>query len=225
MSQLGTLISNRFTNAHRAMLKPHLRQRLALHTNRTTVLGLIAAGPDGRLSFKPSYVPQDGDRPAMPRPVFQPGQRVRVRATMAELLAQEVYPFKPEEAMAVAGCEGVVVESATCSVLGLVLVLLEGQHWTFVPQYLTPASGAQGEDERETTASGPAFDPYTEPLALGDIVQGMDGRIGRVTLVEPCRLGMVFERGSAWCGDMVWRASFRLLAKADAWGCSNGCPF
>jgi hypothetical protein len=67
---------------------------------------------------------------------------------MAELLAQEVYPFKPEEAMAVADCEEVVVESATCSVLGVVLVLLEGQHWTFVPQYITPASGAQGEDER-----------------------------------------------------------------------------
>jgi hypothetical protein len=103
MSQLGPVIGNRFTNAHRATLKPHLRQRLVLQISRTTALGLIAAGPDGRLSFKPSYVPLDGGRPAMPRPVFQPGQRVRMCATMAELLAQEVYPFKPEEAMAVGG--------------------------------------------------------------------------------------------------------------------------
>jgi hypothetical protein len=50
----------------------------------------------------------------------------------------------------------------------------------------------------------------------------MDGRIGRVTLVEPHRLGVVFERGSAWCGAMNWRGSFRPLAKAGAWGCSNG---
>ena len=55
--------------------------------------------------------------------------------------------------------------------------------------------------------SGPAFDAYTEPLALGDTVHGMDGRIARVTLVEPCRRGVVFKRGRALCGDMVWRAS------------------
>jgi hypothetical protein len=50
----------------------------------------------------------------------------------------------------------------------------------------------------------------------------MDGRIGRVTLVGPQRLGLVFERGSAWCGDLNWRGSFRLLAKADAWGSATG---
>jgi hypothetical protein len=213
MSQLGPVIGNRLADAHKAALTPHLRARLALASSRTTALGLIATGPDGWLSFKPSYVPQDGGRPAMPRPVFQPGQRVRVRATMAELLAQEIYPFKPEEAMAVAGCEGIVVESATCFVLGLVLVLLDRQHWTFVPQYLTPASGALGEEGREAMASGPAFDPYSEPLALGDTVQGMDGCIGHVTLVEPQRLGVAF-RGGAWCGAVSQRGTLRLLSKA-----------
>jgi hypothetical protein len=84
---------------------------------------------------------------------------------------------------------------------------------------------AEGDDEREAMTSGPAFDPYSEPLALGDTVQGVDGRIGRVTLVEPQRLGVAFERGSAWCGDMNWRASFRLLAKASAWEYPGGCPF
>jgi hypothetical protein len=50
-----------------------------------------------------------------------------------------------------------------------------------------------------------------------------------VTLVQAQRLGVAFERGSAWCGDMNWRASFRLLVKAAstpaAWGSADGCPF
>jgi hypothetical protein len=79
-----------------------------------------------------------------------------------------------------------------------------------------PTSPAEGDDERQTMTSGPAFEPYGEPLALGDTVQGMDGRIGRVSFIAPHRLGVAFEGGNAWCCDMVWRASFRLLAKAGA---------
>jgi hypothetical protein len=75
--------------------------------------------------------------------------------------------------------------------------------------------------------SASAFDPYSEPLALGDTVQGMDGRIGRVTLAEPGRLAVVFDRGGAWMSCIACRSSFRLLAKAaaTAWGSATGCPF
>ena len=50
----------------------------------------------------------------------------------------------------------------------------------------------------------------------------MDRYIGRATLIEPHRMGIVFERGSAWCGDVPWDDSFRLLAKAKLG--AGGCP-
>jgi hypothetical protein len=221
MSQLGPVIGNRLANAHKAALAPHLRQRLALESSRSTPLGTIATGPGGRLSFAPNYAEQ----PAVPQAALRSGQRVRVTALAAELLEQEIFPFEPDEAAAVAGREGLVVKCEAIEVLGLVVVELGGVPWSFMPGFLAPACPAEGDDEREALACGPAFDPYTEPLALGDTVQGLDGRIGRVTLVEPRRLGVVFKHGSAWCGDMVWRGSLRLLAKAGAWNCPDSCPF
>jgi hypothetical protein len=209
MSQLGPVIGNRLANAHKASLAPHLRQRLALESCRSTPLGTIATGPGGRLSFAPNYAGQ----PAVPHAALRPGHRVRVTARAVELLQQEVFPFEPDEAAAVAGREGLVV------------VEFDGVQWSFMPGFLAPACPAEGDDEIAAMAGSPAFDPYSEPLALGDTVQGMDGRIGRVALAEPQRLGVVFERGSAWCGDMVWRGSLRLLAKAGAWGYPDGCPF
>jgi hypothetical protein len=221
MSQLAPVIGNRLANAHKAALAPHLRQRLALESCRSTPLGTIATGPGGRLSFAPNYAGQ----PALQHAALRPGQRVRVTARAVELLEQEVFSFEPDEAAAVAGREGLVLKCDCIEVLGLVVVEFDGVQWSFMPGFLAPACLAEGDDEIEAMAGSPAFDPYGEPLALGDTVQGMDGRIGRVTLAEPQRLGVVFERGSAWCGDMVWRGSFRLLAKASAWGYPDGCPF
>jgi hypothetical protein len=232
MSPLGPITGNRFTDAHRATLKPHLRERLAQASCRSMPLGSIATGADGRLSFAPNYVFHGWDRVEadlhpMPRSAFRPGQRVRVDATADELLEQDPNPFEPEEAAALAGREGVVVEHSGCAWLGLVLVMLDGVPWAFMPAYLAQVCPAESDDELAAMAGEgtTAFDPYTEPLALGDTVQGMDGRIGRVTVVEPRRLGMVYECGSAWCGPMYWRGSFRLLAKAVAWRSRDGCPF
>jgi hypothetical protein len=234
MSQLGPVIGNRLADAHRATLKPHLRERLAQASCRSTPLGAIATGADGRQSFVPRYVFPDGATaaqtkpPAMPRSAFRPGQRVRVDANADDLLEQDLNPFEPEEAAALAGRDGLVVEHSGCSSLGLVLVMLDGVPWAFMPANLAPVCPAEGDDELAAMAgegAAAAFDPYSEPLVLGDTVQGMDGRIGRVTLVQAQRLGVAFERGSAWCGDMNSRRSFRLLTKAGAWGCPNGCPF
>jgi hypothetical protein len=232
MSQLGPVIGNRLANGHKAALNPHLRVQLALESSRSTPLGTIATGSGGRLSFAPNYVQQRASDkmqakapPTSSRPYFQAGQRVRVTARFAELLAQEVFPFEPDEAAAVAGREGLVAKCEAIEVLGLVVVELGGVPWSFMPGFLVLACPAEGDDELAAMAgegTATASDPYTEPLALGDTVHGMDGRIGRVTLVEPQRLGVVFERRSAWCGDMNWRVSFRLLAKAGAWGRSNG---
>ncbi|WP_066336047.1 hypothetical protein [Azohydromonas lata] len=234
MSPLGPITGNRFTDAHKATLKPHLRQRLALEASRSTPLGAISTGTHGKLSFVPSYVLPQGAAaiqarvPATARSAFRPGQRVRIDATADDLLEQDLNPFEPEEAAALAGREGVVVAYSGCASLGLVLVTLDGVPWAFMPAYLAPVCPAEGDDELVAMAgegAATAFDPYSEPLSVGDTVQGMDGRIGRVTLVQPQRLGMVFEPGSAWCGPSYWRGSFRLLAKARAWGCPNGCPF
>jgi hypothetical protein len=233
MSQLGPVIGNRLADAHKAVPAPHLRQRLALESRHSTPLGTVATGAHGRLSFVPSYLLHgweriEGHLCPMPCSAFRPGQRVRVDATADDLLEQDLNRFEPEEAAALAGREGVVVEHSGCASLGLVLVLLDGVPWAFMPAYLAWVCPAEGDDELAAMAgegAATAFDPYSEPLALGDTVQGMDRRIGRVTLVQPQRLGVVFERGSAWCGDMNSRGSFRLLAKAGAWGCPDDCPF
>ncbi|NML16978.1 hypothetical protein [Azohydromonas caseinilytica] len=234
MSQLGPVIGNRLADAHKAVLKPHLRERLVLASSRSTAQGTLATGADGRLSFTPKDDPLrgwdriEGDGRPMPRYAFRPGQRVRVSATVGELLEQEQHSFEPEEAATLAGREGVVVEHAGCASLGLVLVMLDGMPWAFMPAYLARVCPAEGDDELAAMAgegAATAFNPYSEPLALGDTVQGLDGRVGRVTLVQARRLGMVFEHGSAWTGDVAWRTSFRLLAKAGAWGCPDGCPF
>jgi hypothetical protein len=194
MWQLGPITGNRITDAHTVTLKPHLRERLAQASCRSTPLGTIATGADGRLSFVPGYVFPDGATtaqtkpPAMPRSAFRPGQRVRVDATADDLLEQDLNPFEPEEAAALAGREGVVVEHMGCASLGLVLMMLDGVPWAFMPAYLAWVCPAEGDDELAAMAvegAATAFDPYTEPLTLGDTVQGVDGRIGRVTLVEP----------------------------------------
>jgi hypothetical protein len=221
---LGPAIGNRLADAQSLVLKPHLRQRLALQACRSTPLGTVVGGPDGRLSFIPNY-----GQP-MPRPAFQPGQRVCVTESVVDLLAQDLYPFEPHEAELVAGAQGIVVErqGSDCAELGLVVVDIAGTPWCFLPAYLTRACPAEGDDERAAVAdSAPAFDPYSEPLALGDTVQGMDGRIGRVTLAEPGRLGVEFDRGGVWTGCISYRSSFLLLAKAaaTAWGNATACPF
>jgi hypothetical protein len=215
---LGPVIGNRLADARSLVLKPHLCQRLALQACRSTPLGTVVGGPDGRLSFVPNY-----GQP-MPRPAFQPGQRVCVTESVLDLLAQDLYPFEPDEAELLAGAEGFVVErqGSDCAELGLVVVDIAGTPWCFLPAYLTRACPAEGDDERAAVAdSAPAFDPYSEPLALGDTVQGLDGRIGRVTLAEPERLAVVFDRGGAWIGCIACRSSFRLLAKVTA----TGSPF
>lgn len=234
MSQLGPVTGNRLADAHKATLKPHLRRPLAQQSCRNTPLGTVTTDAQGLQAFVPNYLASargriKADQLPMPHLALHPGRRVRVSATVAQLRQQHVFAFAAPVAHAVAGREGVVVECLQSLALTLVVVALDGEHWTFVPEYLAPVPPAEGDDEREAIARGPAFDPYSEPLALGDTVQDMDGRIGRVTLIEPRRLGVVYGRGSAWCGHMNHRGSLRLLAKAappaTAWGSTNGCPF
>ncbi len=149
---LGPCIGNRIAARHEVMPKPHLRERLALASCRNTALGHVATGPDGRLSFMPNYIlaPRAlGASPAAPKPVFLPGTRVRVTASVAQLLQQELCRLDACEAEAVAGREGVVEEHSVCSELGLVAVMLDGLRWAFMPQYLTQSGSVDnGAAER-----------------------------------------------------------------------------
>jgi hypothetical protein len=150
---LGPPISNRFAGSHQALPKPHLRERLALQSCRSTALGCVACGPDGRLSFVPNYVVSQGrstagdHRPAMPMSAFQPGARVRVTASVTELLQQQICRFGAREAESVVGHEGVVVAHSVCRLLGLVVVYLDGLRWGFMPQYLTVTCPAGNGDK------------------------------------------------------------------------------
>lgn len=234
LDALGPVIGNSLADAHRATIKPHLRERLALLTRRCTPLGTIDTGADGRLSFTPKDDALGrasvGSTPrTLPASAFRPGQRVRVHATLRQLLTQEVYPFTHDDAEAVMDAEGVVMQDAGCAALGLVVVSMPGEPWAFMPAFLQLVPAAEGDDECAAMTNGPAFDPYREPLAVGDTVRGMDGCTGRVTLVEPQRLGVSFDCGSEWTGAASWRSSFHLIAKAPpapaTWGSADGCPF
>jgi hypothetical protein len=150
---LGPPISNRFAGSDQAVPKPHLRERLALQACRSTALGCVACGPDGRLSFVPNYVvPQGGstaagDGAATPISAFQPGVRVRVSASVTELLEQQPCRFNAREAESVVGLEGLVVAHSACRMLGLVVVYLDGLRWAFMPQCLTLACPAGDGDK------------------------------------------------------------------------------
>jgi hypothetical protein len=149
---LGCVVGNRLADAHKATIKPHLRERLALASGCTTQLGCVATGRDGQLSFVPSYLVRErqaeGRSPALPRPAFQPGQRVRVSISQTELLDQGVSAFELDEAQALAGREGVVVGHSECALLGLVLVALDGALWAFTPAFLTRAHPGEDDDVR-----------------------------------------------------------------------------
>lgn len=141
---LGIPTSNRFTGLHQAVPKPHLSKRLALQSCRSTALGCVVCGSDGRLSFVPNYVVSQGEptacassHPASPVFAFHPGARVRVTASTNELLTQQPCRFSAREAESVAGREGVVVAHAACRLLGLVVVYLDGLRWAFMPHCLT----------------------------------------------------------------------------------------
>jgi hypothetical protein len=60
MLQLGPITGNRFADACKAALKPHLRQRLALLGSHSTPLGNFATDAHGRLSFTPKDDPLRG---------------------------------------------------------------------------------------------------------------------------------------------------------------------
>ena len=97
------------------------------------------------LSFVPDCVlaPCTGrGSPTGPAPAFLPGTRVRVTASVAQLLQQQVCRLDGCEAEAVAGHEGVVEVHSVCSELGLVAVDLDGLCWALTPQYLTLAGPA-----------------------------------------------------------------------------------
>ena len=53
---LGPVVGNRLANTHVLVLKPHLRQRQALQACRSTPLGTVVGGPDGRLLLWPKVV-------------------------------------------------------------------------------------------------------------------------------------------------------------------------
>lgn len=216
---LGPVVRNRLASANKAEPKPHLQQRLQQQRSSRTPLGTFTTSDDGRKAFAPSYVTGDwataeNHLTGSPRRDFRPGQRARVSAAVAELLEQKVFPFGPEDARALAGRKGVVVEDRQCSMLGMVALLLDGEPWAFMPAYLQHVPPAEGDDERQAMAHGPAFDPYREPLGLGDTIEWFDGCIGVVTYIEPERLGVTFLGGSAWFGHVTQRSSLRLLTKA-----------
>jgi hypothetical protein len=148
---LGSVVGNRLADAHKATIKPHLRERLALASRRTTALGCVATGRDGRLSFVPNYHIREwsageGKPTAMPRPAFQLDQCVRLSAAVMELLDQEIDAFEFGDVQALAAREGVVVEHSECALLGIVLVTLDGEAWAFTPAYLMRACPAEGDD-------------------------------------------------------------------------------
>ncbi len=114
---LGPCIGNRSAGSYKVEIKPHLRERLALVSGRSTALGRVITGPDGRQSFVPNYVcaPCDsGEAAAAAATTYLPGIRVRVTASVAELLQQEVCRLDRREAEFVAGREGVVEQHSIC---------------------------------------------------------------------------------------------------------------
>lgn len=123
-------MGNRFSNARRAALKPHPRKRLALPTGCSMPLGTLTTDANGWLSFAAKNDPLHGwdrvggDARALRPSAFRPGQRVRVLAMLAQLRAQEVYPFEPDDAQSVIGREGVEIEDAGTTALGLVVVAM-----------------------------------------------------------------------------------------------------
>lgn len=159
---LGCVVGNRLADAQNTMIKPHLRERLAVASSRTTAFGLVATGRDGRLCSVPSYLTRDravvDGRPsasALPRPAFQPGQRVRVSVSVTELLAQEVHVFDLTEVQALAGRDGVMVEHSEYALPGLVVITLDGVLRAFTPACLMRACPAEGDDEvAAMTAAG-----------------------------------------------------------------------
>jgi hypothetical protein len=160
---LGCVVGNRLADAQKTTIKPHLRERLALASRRTTAFGLVATGQDGRLSVVPNYLTRDreaveGRPPAMPCPTFPPGQRVRVSVSVTQLLDQEVHAFDLSEVQALAGREAVVAEHSECALLGLVLLTLDGVLWAFTPPFLTRVCPAENDDELAAmTAAGCPF--------------------------------------------------------------------
>ncbi|WP_157118820.1 hypothetical protein [Azohydromonas lata] len=152
---LGPCIGNRFSGRYRTVFKPHLCERLALASCRNTALGHLTTEPAGRLSFVPNYIlaPRAlAASPATPTPAFLPGTRVRVTASVAQLMQQELCRLDACEAETVAGREGLVEEHSVCRELGLVAVVLDGLRWAFMPQYLTQSGPAEdGAVERIDT--------------------------------------------------------------------------
>ena len=61
MSQLGPVIGNRIADAHKAALKPHLRERLALESGRSTPLGAISTGTHGDRRHMGNVTAKDRD--------------------------------------------------------------------------------------------------------------------------------------------------------------------
>ncbi|WP_066335782.1 hypothetical protein [Azohydromonas lata] len=149
---LGPVTGNRLAGANKAVPKPHLCERLAQQSSRTTPHGTLTTDAQGRKSFAPNYLVSALERSqakphSMAHMAFQPGQRVRIYATVAELLGQEVFPFDSEDAKALSGCEGVVIADRECAALGLVLLLLASGPWAFMPAYLQHLPAAEGDDE------------------------------------------------------------------------------
>lgn len=149
---LGPVVNNRLAGANKAVPKPHLRERLAQQSSRTTPQGTLTTDAQGRKSFAPNYLVSALERSeakphSMAHMAFQPGQRVRVCATVDELLGQAVFPFDPEDAKTLARCEGVVIADRECTALGLVLLLLDSGPWAFMPGFLQLMPAAEGDDE------------------------------------------------------------------------------
>jgi hypothetical protein len=147
---LGCVVGNRLADAHKATFKPYLRERLATASSRTTTLGCVTTGRDGRLSFVPNYLMREREAvedraSAKPRPVFPPGQRVRVSVSVMEVLDQDALTFEPGEVKVLAGREEVVVERSECALLGLILVTLGGMLWAFKPVFLSQMRPGQDD--------------------------------------------------------------------------------
>jgi hypothetical protein len=174
---LGPVVGNSLRGHNEHHPKPHLRQRLVELSVRTAPLGLVTCS-EGRLSFAPNYILAAAQqaRQAAPLPdglgadwktfgSISNGSRVAIQCTPEQLQAIGVSEVCAKR---IAGKTGEVAHLGTSN-SG---VRFADGLWLVLPNhFLTPL---------------PAFDPFTESLAVGDYVevihQGilMSGKRGHV---------------------------------------------
>lgn len=217
---LGPVVGNRFDDARKTALKPHLMERLVANTVRAVPLGTMVTEDDGRMAFVPNYThttervaaktqPAEGTKPH----TFKPGDKVRVVAAMEQLNA--------------IGIDGGAARSLSQGQLGtfvrddndglpMVVDFDSGVCWYLKREMVQPLQ-AEGADEPVCVAG---FDPMTEPLQLGDYVEVVSvgfehGFRGKVASINSRGGFHVHYDGRAEPERAPWgnRSSLKLLAR------------